>query len=32
VESARGNDALEKTRHNLPNLIVPDIMLLDIDG
>jgi diguanylate cyclase (GGDEF)-like protein len=28
----RGNDALEKTRHSLPNLIVLDIMLPDIDG
>lgn len=28
----RGNDALEKTRQHLPNLIVLDIMLPDIDG
>jgi len=28
----RGGDALDKTRHNLPNLIVLDIMLPDIDG
>ncbi len=28
----RGMDALEKTRHALPNLIVLDIMLPDIDG
>jgi len=30
--AARGSEALEKTRHNLPNLIVLDIMLPDIDG
>ena len=28
----RGSDALEKTKHVLPNLIVLDIMLPDIDG
>lgn len=28
----RGNEALEKTRHALPHLIVLDIMLPDIDG
>ncbi len=28
----RGGDALEKTRHSLPHLIVLDIMLPDIDG
>jgi PleD family two-component response regulator len=30
--AARGSEALDKTRHNLPNLIVLDIMLPDIDG
>jgi DNA-binding response OmpR family regulator len=30
--SFRGADALEKTRQNLPHLIVLDIMLPDIDG
>jgi DNA-binding response OmpR family regulator len=30
--ATRGADALEKTRQNLPNLIVLDIMLPDIDG
>ncbi|KAF0108973.1 MAG: putative two-component response regulator receiver protein [Anaerolineaceae bacterium] len=30
--AARGSDALEKTRHALPHLIVLDIMLPDIDG
>lgn len=30
--ATRGADALEKTRHNLPHLIVLDIMLPDIDG
>lgn len=30
--AARGSVALEKTRHNLPHLIVLDIMLPDIDG
>ena len=28
----RGRDALEKTKHALPHLIVLDIMLPDIDG
>jgi len=28
----RGSEALEKTRHSLPHLIVLDIMLPDIDG
>jgi len=28
----RGGDALEKTRHTMPHLIVLDIMLPDIDG
>lgn len=30
--AVRGSDALEKTRQGLPNLIVLDIMLPDIDG
>lgn len=30
--AVRGSDALEKTKHVLPNLIVLDIMLPDIDG
>jgi DNA-binding response OmpR family regulator len=30
--AGRGGEALEKTRHSLPNLIVLDIMLPDIDG
>ncbi len=30
--ASRGSDALEKTRHALPHLIVLDIMLPDIDG
>ncbi|HXD09797.1 MAG TPA: response regulator, partial [Anaerolineales bacterium] len=30
--AVRGSDALEKTRQVLPNLIVLDIMLPDIDG
>ena len=30
--AVRGSDALEKTKHVLPHLIVLDIMLPDIDG
>ena len=30
--ASRGNDALEKTRRHLPDLIVLDIMLPDMDG
>jgi PleD family two-component response regulator len=30
--AGRGRDALEKTRHTMPHLIVLDIMLPDIDG
>ncbi len=30
--AARGNDALDRTRKQLPNVIVLDIMLPDIDG
>lgn len=30
--AARGSTALEKTKQNLPNLIILDIMLPDIDG
>ena len=30
--AVRGSDALEKTKHALPHLIVLDIMLPDIDG
>lgn len=30
--AARGNDALDKTRRHLPDLIVLDIMLPDMDG
>ncbi len=30
--ASRGSTALEKTRHTLPNLIILDIMLPDIDG
>ena len=28
----RGSEALEKTRHALPHLVILDIMLPDIDG
>lgn len=30
--ASRGGEALEKTRHNLPHLIILDIMLPDFDG
>src|SRR5512142_2140559 len=30
--AVRGSDALEKTKHQMPHLIVLDIMLPDIDG
>ena len=32
IVAGRGNDALERTRKQLPNVIVLDIMLPDIDG
>src|SRR5512136_2451662 len=32
IVSGRGNDALERTRKQLPSVIVLDIMLPDIDG